>query len=287
MAQQAKIPTPEGPQFDLVAMHTKVLIVDSQLSNRLRVKGLLRKLGVANTITGVDNIEAMRQKIADEKFDCIIVANNLPDGTGLAANMLIRTNRLNQNASTIMIAECNRPDTTIQAFGSGFGALITIEAMSLETLQQAIENAYSKANQFKNTARRKGGYQNATSEPIDSRSCGYVQDIKPIVGQMMREIREMQILHNKDQLPHTNALERIETIGVTLRRLWVFLDFLDHEGKPTESTRPTIPPARGLRPSLTASINARVPSNLPASKNAKPPQTKAVKPPVIFRRRPD
>ena len=286
MVQQAKISTPEGQQPTLAAMHAKVLIVDSQPSNRLHVKGLLRKLGVANAITEVDNIKTMRQKIAHEKFDCIFVANNLPDGTGLAANMLIRTNRTNQNASTIMIAECNQPDTTIQAFGSGFGAFITIEAMSLETLLQAIESAYSKAKQFGGVARHED-FRNAASEPTDNRSSGYVQDIKPIVGQMMREIREMQILHDMDQLPHPNALERIETIGVTLRRLWVFLDFLDHEGKPKESARPTIPPARGLRPSLTASINARVPSKLPASKNAKPPQTKSVKPPVIFRRRPD
>lgn len=177
-----------------------------------------------------------------------------------------------------MITGTEQNDIAIQALKLGSTDYLTKDEISEQTLNRAAITALQKS-QLARAAAAQSGLQAITNETVQSFSRGCAQDIKPIVSRIMRQMRGLREI---DQIKAEDAVERVEQVESSLRRLWVFLDELDHLGGTVVAGRPSVPATRGSNTPPASGINARVPSVRP-SKPAGP----AGKPPSIFRRRPD
>lgn len=254
-----------------------ILIVDDQRFDRTRLNRLCRALEFTTNVVEADTLAAMGDRLSKDRFDLILLDYHLPDGTGLQGVDMIRADPVNHGAATIMITGTEEQDIALQALKLGFTDYLSKDELSPESLRRASINAIQKS-QLANGMADEGAQRLKLNETLQSFSRECAQDIKPIVSRMMRQMRAMRDI---DKLSPEEAVKSVERVEGSLRRLWAFLDDLDQLGNAadTEVAGPTVPPVRGSLAHPFKGINARVPSERPTRK--------PVKPPSIFRRRPD
>ncbi|MGB5862860.1 MAG: response regulator [Sulfitobacter sp.] len=278
MSQHTQIKTaqaqpPATPQF------ASILIVDDQRFDRARLKKLCRKFDFTTHVLEADSLADMRVKLTKERFDLVLLDYHLTDGTGLDGIEMIQADEVNRTAALLMITGTEENDMAIKALKSGFTDYLTKDDLSHEGLARAVITALQKSTTARGEAPT-GARQSLLNGTLQSFSRECAQDIKPIVSRMMRQMRELREI---EKLDPEDAVTRIERVEGSLRRLWSFLDDLDHLGGAARTGEGPTVPQRSVDPTaLTAKINFRVPSQRPKSRQSKP-----AKPPSIFRRRPD
>ena len=225
-----------------------------------------------------DSLTALKDRLKKDRFDLILLDYHLGDGTGLQGVEIIRDDDVNCTAATVMITGTEQNDIAVQALKLGFTDYLTKDEITEQTLTRAAITALQKS-QLARAMTAQGGSNALTNETVQSFSRGCAKDIKPIVSRMMRQMRRLREI---DQIAAEDAVARVEQVESSLRRLWFFLDELDHLGGTAQPEGPSVPTTRGSSVPRTFGINARVPSMQP--KKASSP---AAQPPSIFRRRPD
>ncbi|WP_298857963.1 response regulator [uncultured Sulfitobacter sp.] len=255
-----------------------ILIVDDNDFDRTRLKKLCRAFDFTTHVVEACSLSDLRDRLKKDRFDLILLDYHLNDGTGLEGVEIIRADAVNCTAATVMITGTEQNDIAIQALKLGFSDYLVKDEISQLTLTRAAIIALQKSQLARAMAAHMG--QSAmVNETVQSFSRGCAQDIKPIVSRIMRQmrgLREIGLIKPED------AALRVEQVEGSMRRLWVFLDDLDHLGGSVSADGPTIPETRDGNGPPASGINARVPSIRP-----KKPTLNSSKPPSIFRRRPD
>jgi CheY-like chemotaxis protein len=261
----------QAPQF------ASILIVDDQRFDRSRLKRLCAQLEFITHVAEAESLAVLRDKLRKDRYDLILLDYHLTDGTGLEGVDAIRADTVNHSAAIVMVTGTQEHDIAVQALKMGMSDYLTKDELCAETLARTAITALQKAQLVR-----------AAAAPVDlrpphhsvqqfSRDCA--QDIKPIVSRMMRQMRELRDI---ERLAPEEALQRVDRVEGSLRRLWAFLDDLDQMGGRDKAKAPSVSARRGGGPLTTASsINLRVPSERPR------PSAKSSKPPSVFRRRPD
>jgi CheY-like chemotaxis protein len=280
MSHQTRITAPPEDRTGFIPEFASILIVDDQRFDRSQLKKLCRAFNFSTHVIEADSLMALRDKLRKDRFDLILIDYHLTDGSGLEGVEIIRADPVNCHAATVMITGTEQTEIAVQAMKVGFTDYLTKDELSAQTLTRAATSALQKSQMAR-------GLSLQTAPPIPmngtiqsfSRECA--RDIKPIVSRIMRQMRR---LREFDQLEPEDAIERVEQVEGSLRRLWAFLDDLDQLGgrKPEQSDGPTIATTHGAPASSAAVINARVPTVRPQK-----PSPKTSRPPSIFRRRPD
>lgn len=265
-----------APQF------ASILIVDDQRFDRSHLKKLCKTFDFTTHVVEADSLEALRDKLRKDRFDLILIDYHLTDGSGLEGVEIVRADPVNCHAATVMITGTEQQDVAIQALKIGFSDYLTKDELSEETLTRAAISALQKSQLARGIA-----LQAAPPVAMDgtvqsfSRECA--QDIKPIVSRIMRQMRDLREI---DRMDTQTATQRVEQVEGSLRRLWAFLDELDHLGGSGSGGHdgPTVAATHGAASTATMAmaINARVPSERPGTG-----ASKHTKPPSVFRRRPD
>lgn len=254
-----------------------ILIVDDQSFDRSSLKKLCRKFEFTTHVVEADSLAALRDKLRKDRFDLILLDYHLTDGTGLEGVEIIRADPVNCDAGTVMITASDQNDIAVQALKLGISDYLTKDELSQQTLARAAIVALQKSQLARGLAAQSAPPV-AMNGSLQSFSRECARDVKPIVSRIMRQMRGLREI---EQLDTADAAERVEQVEGSLRKLWAFLDDLDHLGGGT-SDGPTVPAVRGKNAPASASINARVPSKRPQKRT---PETS--RPPSIFRRRPD
>lgn len=245
---------------------THIVIAGHNALARARLKKLCGALDFTNSVTEVDSLDALRAALGRKQVDLVLLGDDLYASAGLEAAQIIRTDPALPAPAIVLVTDTEHTEGAVQRTERGISACLALENLSLVTLQDTARTALRISRQTPDWNR----------VPDFSRRARGTQDLKPIVGRMMRQIRS---LHELDRMDPLDVVDRIKQIEGSLHRLWTFLEILDDSSDPNDVSAPTIPAVRGEKRLLAASINARVPSERPA--------VKAVKPPSVFRRRPD
>lgn len=278
MSQFSQIePTPRQRAAAAPAF-ASILIVDDQGFDRMRLDRICRNLGFHTQVVQADSLAQMAQKLKKDKFDLVLLDYHLTDGTGLEGVELIRADKVNHDAATVMITGTEDTDIAVQALKLGFSDYLAKEDLSEEGLCRTAITALQKSR-LAGGMDRSMAPEAAMSGSVQSFSRACVQDIKPIVSRMMRQMRNLRDLESIDP---EEAADRIARVEGSLRRLWSFLEELEQTAGPAPQTAPTVAATRGAQYQKSTSISLRVPS-LRAAPVAKTPR----KPPSVFRRRPD
>lgn len=243
-----------------------ILIADHNSLDRMRLKKLCSELDFTNSVTEVDSLARLRAALVETPVDLVLLGSELHGGSGLEAADVIRAQSARHPTAIVRISDTKSRNGAAHAAGRGTDASLTLEDLSLDTLQNTVDAALRTYRRTPDTG----------NPPDFGRTGNGTQDVKLIVGRMMRQIRS---LREVDQMDPLDAVDRVKQIEGSLHRLWAFLEILDDSTNPNDVSAPTIPAVRGEKPLLAASINARVPSERPAAKS--------VRPPSVFQRRPD
>lgn len=278
MSQLTRIQQHPHQKAAVAPEFASILIVDDNDFDRSRLKKLCRAFDFTTHVMEASSLRDLRDRLKKDRFDLILLDYHLNDGTGLEGVDIIRADAVNCTAATVMITGTEQNDIAVQALRLGFSDYLTKDEISQQTLTRTAITALQKS-QLARAMAGQMGQSEMINETVQSFSRGCAQDIKPIVSRIMRQMRGLREIN---QITPEDATARVEQVESSMRRLWVFLDDLDHLGGTAVATGPTVPVTRDSSAPPASGINVRVPSIRP-----KKPTVNPSKPPSIFRRRPD
>lgn len=278
MTRFTPVTTPHRARAQAAPEFASILIVDDQRFDRRRLRGLCAALPFTTQIVEASSLAALRSTLTKDRFDLILLDHHLTDGTGLEGVEHIRADRTNKDAAVVMITGTEQTDVAVQALKMGFSDYLTKEELNEQTLTRAAITALQKAQLGRSADSATAQASSDASIHSFSRACA--KDIKPIVSRMMRQMRDLREI---EALPPLKAKERVEQIEGSLHRLWAFLEDLEEIGASPQASAPGFAGTGDA----TAPITLRLPSGRPGSKTGPNAPKKTVKPPSVFRRRPD
>jgi CheY-like chemotaxis protein len=252
-----------------------ILIVDDEDFDRSNLKNLCRKFNFTTQVVEADSLAGMQKALTKDRFDLVLIDYHLTDGTGLEGVEIIRADPVNCHAATVMITGTDQSDIALQALKSGFSDYLTKDELSAQTLARSAIVSLQKSQMLRGLIAQAAPPlpMNGTAQRF---SRAYAKDIKPVVSSIMRQMRSLREI---GQIKPEDATVRLAQVEDSLRRLWEFLDDLDHVDTDAGSTGPTVSATRNSDLPVSAGLRARVPTEQPKKRRVAPP-----KPPSIFRR---
>jgi DNA-binding NtrC family response regulator len=122
-----------------------VLLLDDSSFDRTRIRRLSRKTDLMMDLTEVASIAALKEAIACEVFDLVLIDYRLPQGDGLEVLAHIQGSKLNHDAATIMITGDGDMETAVAAMRNGCHDFLAKEAMTADQLGVAMVGAMRAA----------------------------------------------------------------------------------------------------------------------------------------------
>ena len=197
----------------------RILIVDDQRFDRMRIKRLCGGLDFPIRMTEAESIAALAQQLDEGEFDLILLDYNLPDGDGLRGLQMIRAHPQNGAAATVMVTGTDQTEVAIEALRGGCSDYIAKDELSQSTLRRSAFNALQKtALQLGITTQEQ---KRSQVQSVLRRFAGEcAQEIKPMVGDVMRDLRAL------DRSNPALVEEDLAKVDYTFLRLWEFVEDL-------------------------------------------------------------
>lgn len=197
----------------------RILIVDDQRFDRMRIKRLCGGLDFPIRMTEAESIAALAQQLDEGEFDLILLDYNLPDGDGLRGLQMIRAHPQNGAAATVMVTGTDQTEVAIEALRGGCSDYIAKDELSQSTLRRSAFNALQKtALQLGITTQEQ---KRSQVQSVLRRFAGEcAQEIKPMVGDVMRDLRAL------DRSNPALVEEELAKVDYTFLRLWEFVEDL-------------------------------------------------------------
>lgn len=123
----------------------KTLLLDDSTFDRARIRRMSQNTKLMVSLTEVSSIAGMKDVVAREAFDLILIDYRLPQGDGLEVLSHIQTSALNSDVATIMITGNGDMETAVTAMRSGCHDFLTKEAMTTEQLRFSMLGAMETA----------------------------------------------------------------------------------------------------------------------------------------------
>lgn len=128
-------PTP-GKPFELL------VIEDEDLSFRF-LSAMLKASGLEANVVRCGRLDVGLKKLAERKFDCVILDLNLPNGEGVATAEMFLTRRPETVAVVVVTADESR-ETELKALRLGIQEFLPKFHVRPQTIRRAIENATAR-----------------------------------------------------------------------------------------------------------------------------------------------
>ncbi|MFK7743812.1 MAG: response regulator [Roseobacter sp.] len=213
------------PNIIQLPKFAKILIVENQRFDRMRLRRLIETLDFDTLVVQVDCLETMKKTLQNDPFDLIILNDDLPDGTGLQALDLVFQDAFNRTAATVLVTHEKEADSAIEALKRGLGDYITKEDLTHEALRRATINALQKSKR-----RADGQSQISQRQLVQSLSERFSHDgddaLKQVLSQLMRQLRE---LRETQDLPAVETGARYGGIDKSCMQLWDLLTVFNHD----------------------------------------------------------
>lgn len=203
-----------GPEERAFPKLVKTLLLDDSTFDRARIRRMSQNTSLMVALTEVSSIAEMKEAVAREVFDLILIDYRLPQGDGLEVLAHIQASTLNSDVATIMITGNGDMETAVTAMRNGCHDFLTKEAMTAEQLRFAMVGAMEAAAEQRDllaqTAhQREVIKQGLTAALMDS-------DVQSTVVSMFR--KEFRQMMNAPQLAfagpdHSDLEALLATLG--------------------------------------------------------------------------
>jgi DNA-binding NtrC family response regulator len=127
----------------------KTLLLDDSTFDRARIRRMSARTDLLVDLVEVSDIAALRDAVAREAFDLILIDYRLPQGDGLDVLAHIQASTLNTGAATIMITGEGDMETAVTAMRNGCHDFLTKDTMTADQLRLAMICAMHSAAQHR------------------------------------------------------------------------------------------------------------------------------------------
>ena len=134
-----------GPEEGVSPTVIKTLLLDDSTFDRSRIRRLSNKTALMVDLTEVSNIAELKEAVAHQLYDLILIDYRLPQGDGLEVLAHIQSSTLNSDVATIMITGNGDLETAVTAMRNGCHDFLTKEAMTADQLGTAMVGAMQSA----------------------------------------------------------------------------------------------------------------------------------------------
>ena len=142
MAQaQPAFPDLFPPQVDTTF---RILSIDDDPIDRMRIRTLCRKAGVGDDIDEAHNIAEMRALLDEGGYDIVFIDYHLGLETGREALDVLLQHEDQANAIPIMVTSVTDHQVAIDAMRAGCSDYLVKEEMSVETLRKSIVSSLER-----------------------------------------------------------------------------------------------------------------------------------------------
>ncbi len=201
----------------------RVVILDDNRFDQMRIQRMTEKIGQPIDLTIVDSVDALETELDAGRFDVALVDYQLEGETGLDAIRLIRAHPKASDMASIMVASDTETDVVVNAIRSGCSNYLSKESLSAERLGSAIANALRDSLVDPDLgAPEKPRY--ATYCVLQGISEACFGEMRPIIGKMFKQVSFIRGCHAHGYTPSPEALREIEEGCL---QIWQFLEELD------------------------------------------------------------
>ena len=134
-----------GPEEGVIPTVIKTLLLDDSTFDRSRIRRLSNKTALMVDLTEVGTIAELKEAVAHQVYDLILIDYRLPQGDGLQVLAHIQNSKLNSDVATIMITGNGDMETAVTAMRNGCHDFLTKEAMTADGLGTAMVGAMQSA----------------------------------------------------------------------------------------------------------------------------------------------
>ena len=124
-----------GPEEGVFPNIIKALLLDDSTFDRARIRRMSQNTSLMVSLTEVSSIAEIKEAVAREAFDLIMIDYRLPQGDGLEVLAHVQACDLNSDVATIMITGNGDMETAVTAMRNGCHDFLTKEAMTAEQLR--------------------------------------------------------------------------------------------------------------------------------------------------------
>ena len=161
----------------------RILIVDDQRFDRMRLKRLCGSLDFPTRLAEAASLAAMVQQIDGARFDLILLDYSLPDGNGLRALELIAAHPNGAGAATVMITGTEQTEVAIEALQGGCSDYIDKDELSPQALRRSAIHALQKSALQVGMAAQEQ-QRSRLAEVLERFSGECAAEIRPIVARL-------------------------------------------------------------------------------------------------------
>ncbi len=149
MSLPVQVVGPHGSTFPPVI---RALLLDDSKFDRTRIRRLSQKTDLALQIDEVSSIAEMKEAVARQVYDLIMVDYRLPQGDGLGVLDHIQHTALNKDTATIMVSGEGDMETAVTAMRNGCHDFLTKDGMTADQLRFAMTTAMETAQRNRDVA---------------------------------------------------------------------------------------------------------------------------------------
>ncbi|MCX7566984.1 response regulator [Sulfitobacter sp. F26169L] len=134
-----------GPEERAFPRIIKTLLLDDSTFDRARIRRMSQNTNLLLDLTEVCDVTELKDAIAEQEFDLILIDYRLPQGDGLDVLAHIQQSELNSDVATIMITGEGDMQTAVTAMRNGCHDFLTKDAMTADHLRTAMIGAIRMA----------------------------------------------------------------------------------------------------------------------------------------------
>ncbi len=203
------------------SQNLRVLILDDSEFDRKRLTRLIQNTNRSLEVMSCADMKEFEEKLVQTSVDICLIDHQLKGSTGLEAVQAVRECADVSDLPVVMISGHEDTRTIVQSMNAGCVDFLSKQSLTAESLHQTIFDAISSS--FPDKAFSKDVRQ-STSHVLDGIAVACLDELKPRLSRMYRQIAFIRSCHNQHLLPSPEALDDIEEQCL---RIWRFFDEIE------------------------------------------------------------
>lgn len=199
----------------------RVLILDDSEFDRKRLTRLIDKGGSALDVITCADLSEFSEKLSQSSIDICLIDHQLRGSTGLEAVKAVKECTDFSDLPVVMISGREDTRTIVQSMNAGCVDFLSKQSITPESLHKTIFDAIS--NSFPSKA-VSDDVRRSTGNVLSGISTACLEELKPRLSRMYRQIAFIRACHNRQLVPSPEALDEIEEQCLTI---WRFFDEIE------------------------------------------------------------
>lgn len=167
-----------------------VIVLDDNDFDQNKIRRLLKSVGIANDICHASSIPEFEKSLQRRSFDFALIDFNLPDGSGLDALQVLKSQPEGRFVLPIMVAGEARTDVAVEAMKSGCKDYLAKHDLSPDRLRDAMTDALRRNYGRKEEQRQIYAQVQVLMQLVNEVA---ISSLRPRLAEMLRLIRRTRV----------------------------------------------------------------------------------------------